>query len=598
MMKLLKITLAVLGGLLLVFASLQALSVESTMGKSMQPVTQVPPSPTPISIEDIPNVEDLPLRDNPNVYKNDDPGSVVAIYVTVRKGNTSDNSAYTWKEVNDFTKWFYTNNKVVTVGKADAILQVGDENGPLPGEVGYGEIVPNATIQIRGASTSMESQKSFKIELNQDAGTWRGQSSIALNKHVFDPSRVRNKLNYDLIKQIPNMVSLRTQFVHLYVKDETTDPWATTFVDYGLFTQVELPDRRFLKAHLLDSNGQLYKTTFFEFGRYPDQIRLVDDPLFDEYTFSSILEIKGNRDNSKLIQMLEDLNNYDMPIEQIFTKYFDADNYFTWLAYNILVGNVDTNTQNFYLYSPHNNNKFYFIPWDYDDSFFRQDRISCCGYSPYLSYNYGVANYWGVHLTNRVLRVPEYRQLLDDKVDGLKDFLTPERIKEMLDVYKPIAEKYALQMPDLAKLPTTKQGLDQDFENMPTEVENNYKLYLESLKDPLPFFLGTPKIVGGSLSFEWDESFDFNGEDITYRFLVATDPSFDSKKLVIDESLINLTSIQFSLLKPGEYYWRVIAANTSGKPQLPFDTIPDSQGRLIPGLKHFVITPEGEVLEK
>src|SRR6185369_6918071 len=116
-------------------------------------------------------------------------------------------------------------------------------------------------------------QKSFKIELKKGEGTWRGQRTIALNKHVFDPSRVRNKLNFDLLKQVPNMVSLRTQFVHLYVKDETSDPWRSNFEDYGLFTQIELPDKTFLKAHLLDPKGQLYKTTFFEFDRYPDQIR-------------------------------------------------------------------------------------------------------------------------------------------------------------------------------------------------------------------------------------------------------------------------------------------------------------------------------------
>ena len=33
--------------------------------------------------------------------------------------------------------------------------------------------------------------------------------------------RFRNKLSYDLLKGIPELLSLRTQFVHLYVKDET-----------------------------------------------------------------------------------------------------------------------------------------------------------------------------------------------------------------------------------------------------------------------------------------------------------------------------------------------------------------------------------------
>ena len=35
--------------------------------------------------------------------------------------------------------------------------------------------------------------------------------------------RFRNKLAYDLIRGIPQMVGLRTQFVHLYVKDNTEE---------------------------------------------------------------------------------------------------------------------------------------------------------------------------------------------------------------------------------------------------------------------------------------------------------------------------------------------------------------------------------------
>ncbi|MFR3321636.1 MAG: hypothetical protein ACLTSZ_11500 [Lachnospiraceae bacterium] len=38
------------------------------------------------------------------------------------------------------------------------------------------------------------------------------------------------------------MISLRTQFVHLYVKDLTEDTGAA-FEDYGLYTQVEAAEQ-------------------------------------------------------------------------------------------------------------------------------------------------------------------------------------------------------------------------------------------------------------------------------------------------------------------------------------------------------------------
>src|SRR6185369_10578656 len=126
MIKISKIIFAIFGGFILLFSSLNALSAASLAKGPARQATQIPASPTPISIESLPNIDDLPLQDNPNVYQYDDPDSVVTMYVTVRRGNASDNSNYTWSEVNSFTKWFYTNNKVVTVGKADAILQIGD----------------------------------------------------------------------------------------------------------------------------------------------------------------------------------------------------------------------------------------------------------------------------------------------------------------------------------------------------------------------------------------------------------------------------------------------------------------------------------------
>ena len=582
-------------GLLLIYISLLSLAPSVSVDGAIKLPKFVKTPLGSFIKEPTTDINELPFKDNVELYQNDDPGSVVVMYVTVRQGNPADNLDFTWKQINDLTTSLDTNNTLVKTGAAEAIVQIGDENGPVPGEVGFGEIAPNATIQLRGSLTSSDAQKSYKIALNQGAGTWRGQSTISLNKHVSDPSRVRNKLNYDLLKQIPDMVSLRTQFVHLYVRDQTTDPWGTTFVDYGLFTQVESPNKKFLKNHLLDPDGQLYKPTEFDFSRYPDQIRLADDSEYSAESFSSILEIKGNKNHTKLTQMLDDLNNLNIPIQQTFNKYFNADNYFTWLAYNILVGNVNTETQNFYLYSPHNGTKFYFVAWDNEDTFFRQDREKCCGYRPYYSFEYGVADYWRSHLANRLLREPEYRQLLDDKINEVMTFLTPERITNLLNIYKPVTEKYALQMPDVLYFPTTKQGMDSDYSSIPNEVQLNYKLYLESLKTSMPFSLGVPKITDDMLQFNWDQSYDFNGQKISYHFIVGKDWEF--KEILSDQTLTDIMNVNIPLLDPGEYFWQVTATNESGHVQYPFDKYFDTNGQFHPGIKRFYIMPTGEVLE-
>ncbi|MCX6060099.1 MAG: CotH kinase family protein [Chloroflexi bacterium] len=581
-------------GLFVILASLQSFSSTESLPKIKLPKTAA----TAMVLFEQGSVSDgdsQPFRDNPSVYQYDEPGSIVTMYVTVRRGNSSDNTDFTWDQITEVTKSFQANDQTAVAVAADAILQVGDDNGPLPDEVGYGEVAPNATIQLRGAPTLFVGQESYKIVLISSAGKWRGLSTINLNKHSNDDTRVRNKLNFDLLKLVPNMTSLRTQFVHLYVKDESADPPGKAFVDYGLFTQVEQPNTRFLRDRLLDRNGQLYNATAFDFQRYADQIRMVDDPLYNENAFSSILEIKGNKDHTKLIQMLDDVNNYGIPIEQTFAKYFNADNYFTWLAYNILVGNVSTENQNYYLYSPPNGNKWYFLPWDYDASFPLQDRPDLArSVSP--PWENGVSNYWKAVLPNRVLRIPQYRQALDEKVNEVKGILTPEQIKSMLDVYKKAVDPYVTRMPDLEYLQVSLKSRDLEFELLPADIQTNYDMYLESLKKPMPFNMGTPVAENGKLDFTWDASYDFGGQDITYDFAVSTDWEFIN--IVAESGLKNLTEIQIDKLKPGTYFWRVTAENTSGETQVPYNYYLDANSISHYGIKYLYITPDEQVLEK
>jgi spore coat protein H len=326
---------------------------------------------------------------------------------------------------------------------------------------------------------------------------------------------------------------------------------------------------------------------------------MADDQLYDIKNFSPILEIKGNNDHAKLIQMLDDVNNYDIPIEQTFEKYFNEDNFFTWMAYNILVGNIDTQSQNFYLYSPHNGNKWYFLPWDYDGTFPLQGRtdLAVHQYAPWAN---GVSNYWGAVLPNRVLRVAAYRKMLDDKINELRGFLTPERIKGMLDEYRKTVDPYLLRNPDLnyIQLASSLEIRNQVLDSLPGDIQNNYDLYLESLKKPMPFFLDTPKVVANQLFFQWGESYDFGGQDVTYTFEISQDVDFKNvKKIVAQTKLTNLTDFQMQMLKPGTYYWRVISENQAGKTQIPFDIYYDTNAQDHYGIKIFTITADGQVIE-
>ena len=64
----------------------------------------------------------------------------MTMYLTVSRGNSSEGTAHTWKEINSYSAYDYDKMGVERYQTA-ALLQVGDESGPQSGEVGYDENV-------------------------------------------------------------------------------------------------------------------------------------------------------------------------------------------------------------------------------------------------------------------------------------------------------------------------------------------------------------------------------------------------------------------------------------------------------------------------
>lgn len=531
------------------------------------------------------------LRDNPELYTVYDDSGVVTMYLTVSRGNDSENTNHSWAQINHYSAYDYAAMGVPRY-QANALLQVGDENGPLPGELGYGVEAPNATVQIRGQTSSRNAQKNYKIEIKKNKGSWRGQRTIALNKHMSEGLRFRNKMAYDLIKGIDQMMGLRTQFVHLYVKD-LTDSSSGVFEDYGLYTQVEQLNKTALKAHGLDSTGQLYKVNFFEFYRYEDAIKLTTDPTFDQAKFDSYLETKGSSDHSKLIEMLEKLNDESQPMEKLLETYFDVENIAYWMAFQLLTDNVDTQSRNMYLYSPQNSDTWYILDWDNDDMLRRKEH-ELIRFTDAESWEWGISNYWGNVLFRRCLQTASYREALDTAVQELHDYLNADRIEEMTAHYRTITEQYIWQMPDMEHLPLTRTQYDMVAKALPEEIEENYQQYPEGYHYPMPFYIGTPSLQNGVLQLSWDTSYDFNAEDISYTVELARDYQF--RQMVYREEHVVLPLTQTAAPAAGQYFIRVRATNASGYTQDAFDYYVIDSGKVY-GVKCFYIQPDGTVVE-
>ena len=80
----------------------------------------------------------------------------------------------------------------------------------------------------------------------------------------------------------------------------------------------------------------------------------MDDPAYSEEEFETVLSIREGSNHEKLLAMLADVNDTTRDFGEIFETYFDEDNYLTWLAFNLLMGNEDIINHNYIIYSPEN----------------------------------------------------------------------------------------------------------------------------------------------------------------------------------------------------------------------------------------------------
>lgn len=422
----------------------------------------------------------------------------------------------------------------------------------------------NATIEQRGQSARMAKQKSFKIKILSKDSLWFGYDTINLNKHFEDDFRIKNKLSYDLFNGLDNIVGLDTKFVELHVKDIALG--MKEYESYGLYTFVEQPNKDFLDRTFNDKYGLLYKAEYFEFFNY-DVIQSTNSPTFDDAAFENHLEVKGADDHKYLKEMLEDLNDYSIDIDTTIDKYFHEDNMLTWMAFNVLVSNYDSNSRNYLLYSSINKSRWYFLPWDYDKAW------------QYKYYNgkweRGPSNYWGLILFNRYLKKEENLKRALAKIEEVKSYLSEDRIRAYTSAYKPVVNKYLYQSPDSNFIRGTVEALNDSIDALQTLPQENYDYFMAHIEDPMPFYYASEIVTDSTVEFSWDAAYDLQNDKVTYEFILSKD--YELTMLLYNEKNILETNIVIDSLPKGIYYWKVIATDSKGNWQTSFERFTDNK---------------------
>ena len=421
----------------------------------------------------------------------------------------------------------------------------------------YSDNVENATFKIKGDYSRKAEQKSYSIKLNSKTDLFYSQRKFPLAKSQDDQSRIKNKLCFDILREIPDITSLKTQFVHLFINND----------DYGLFTHVEAYREEFLLNRGWNKDDNLYNATGMFFDTWALEntaVNAAGEPI-DEAKFEEILEIKNGNDHRALQEMLRAVNS-DLDIDTVIEKYFNRKNYLTWLAINLVISNKDTTYHNFYLYNPINSKTFYFMPWDYDGAWASSKHLG--------KYEYGISVWWESELTKKFLSVKKNRDDLYALADEMREkYFTDNNLRQKIDSYESSVRPFQSRYPD------DEYNSDSSWlhasDALISQMPVNIALYKDVIGDPMPFKeYAEYNSSSQTLHLYWDESVDLENDPIVYDVNISDSYDFNSTLL----SLQNVSDRNYTVsidLPAGTYYVKVISkeANNSAHWQEAFNRL-------------------------
>ncbi|MEA3228100.1 MAG: CotH kinase family protein [Campylobacterota bacterium] len=381
-------------------------------------------------------------------------------------------------------------------------------------------VTENTVMKLRGdysrksttGDGSLEANakvKSYSLKLSSDTNLLWNQRKLQLSKYKSDTTRVKNRLAFELMRDIPNITSVKMQFVNLFVND----------VDYGLYTNAEAIRAEYLVNRGWNKDDKLYNAGNCMFEPL-DELRVDSKGVpLDEEAFGTILEIRTGDDHSNVMKVMEAIHS-DTPIDMVIEKHFNRENYITWLAINLVLSNKDTTYHNFYLYNPLYSEKFYFIPWDYDGAWATKN---------YLGKNeYGISVWWKTMLHKKFMSVPKNLQDIYNKAEYIRqNYITDEKVKEKLALFEKSVMEFSIKEPD--SLFTSSSDWNSTTYRLVTGIENNMDLYKDVIGHPMPFWQAV-KYEDNRLIILWGKSVDLEGDEIVYDIRISKDINFLSEE--------------------------------------------------------------------
>ncbi len=141
-------------------------------------------------------------------------------------------------------------------------------------------------LRYRGDTARLMPKKSWKVFFpgSDPFPTLEGlsQEELNLNADYVDQTLLRSYIGYDLFARV-GVPTPRAGYARLYINDEY----------YGLFSQVEQVDERFLHRHGIELHGNLYKPFYGNLGALDH----IEDPEEREWWYRYYYPKKTNRES-------------------------------------------------------------------------------------------------------------------------------------------------------------------------------------------------------------------------------------------------------------------------------------------------------------
>ena len=413
-------------------------------------------------------------------------------------------------------------------------------------EITGGEKVPvTGVLQIKGNQAYKGYYRSFKITLD-DEFLYKNQRIFLLYKCPEDPIRISMRLGMDLYALFDDIVSVRTGFAQVYMKAEGQ----SEYENYGLYTFTENPGGRYLRNHGLDRNGELYEIK--DFSLICEKWAGANETEKDEYA-----EHKNGENPDKLNRLMEALTKTEDPGE-LYDYYFNKENYLTWTAASILLGNYKAGKENFLLYSPTDSEKWYFFPLPTDNILQRQERKSWS--TPPDSYT-GLGWFMESPVHYEFFREEENRNDLEKKIKELYQVLQEEDVAGICNEYKKTLAVFLSNNPEYGMLKYSVADTETKINQVPELIKANYEAALANLENPMPFTLYEPVLSedGKHHRLSWQAS--ISSSPVTYHIKI-------SKDLAAEEVVFQMITQELSCIieeeLAGYYYIHITAENQNG----------------------------------